>query len=482
MTISCDLNNNTTTKSLDDYVDQNVLQRIIFFLPFKERVKVERVNQSWRKASLHCNAKTTTALSLIGYKTNKNFNQNFCSTPSHRIYKLFDIIVRSDSLDDLEKVLKRVPRLKSLHLKPDETEAILRDGEAVLIPRLLPDLEHFSLSDDKTGGNVYDDLIDLINQMPNLVHLEMKFPFREGTGKSQMLQENMIIKDALTITKDQLEILSTNAPLSLTNCKLISNACSRLRKLSVIGSSIPSNGLAALMTSGICRGKYLRSFNITIDSEDQLKTIAKSMLCLHHFYVIIDVPDVHDITCIGQLKNLRSLFISSYKNDVLDSGLVMVFIGCKKLTSLIINGEVSDKSFELLSDFVCNVKRIELNNGNGALLGDRTMYAFTKLDHLNSLSIWSIDCSDGSMIAFLESQKRLHFLRIRRSNTLTKAILPACIELARRAKNKNLVEIFLPASLKQYWPQYEEFSLPRNLVMKFEADHYYPRKSVISIF
>lgn len=171
--MTCDKLTSLGSKSLDDYVDHNVLQKIIFFLSFKERVKVERVNHAWRQASLECNARTTTALSLIGCRTNKNFNQNFCSTPSHRIYKLMDIIVRSDSLEDLRDVLRRVPRLKSLHLKPDETEAILRDGEAAIIPQMLPELEHFSLSDDKIGANVYDDLIEIIQDMENLIHLEV---------------------------------------------------------------------------------------------------------------------------------------------------------------------------------------------------------------------------------------------------------------------------------------------------------------------
>ena len=170
-------NNLPKCKSLDDYADHNVLQRIIFFLSFKERVKVERVNQAWRRASLDCNARTTTALSFVGYKTNKNFNQNFCAEPTHRIYKLMDIIVRSDSLEDLKQVLKKVPHLKSLHLKPDETEPILRDGEALAIPELLPELEHFSLSDDKYGGNVYDDMIDIIQDMKNLIHLEVSASF-----------------------------------------------------------------------------------------------------------------------------------------------------------------------------------------------------------------------------------------------------------------------------------------------------------------
>ena len=298
----------------------------------------------------------------------------------------------------------------------------------------------------------------------------MKFPFREGTAKSQMLQENMVIKDALSLTKGRLEVLSTNAPLSLSNCKLISNTCSSLRKLSVTGSSLPVNGLAALMTNGVYRGKYLRSLNITIDAQEQLQTIAKNMICLHHLNVFIDVPDVSDIGCIGQLKNLKSLFLSCYTQDVLDKGLVRIFVKCQELKSLIINGELSDKSFELLSDFASQLQRIELNNSKGSLLGDRTMYAFQKLaSRLLSLSIYSIDCSDAGLTAFLESSKRLTYLRIRRSATLTKAIFPACISHAEKVRKQSLVTFSLPTRLRDSWRQYLEFSVPRNLVMRFDS-------------
>lgn len=163
----------TCEKSLDDYVDHRVLSRILSFLPFKDRVRVESVSHAWRSASLDSHRKHTTALSIIGHKVNKNFNQNFCTIPSHRIYKLTDIIVRTDGMTDLSSVLKKVPRLKSLHLKTGEYEPILMNGEAAKIPDLLPDLEHFSLSDDKIGANVYDDLIEIIKDMKNLVHLEV---------------------------------------------------------------------------------------------------------------------------------------------------------------------------------------------------------------------------------------------------------------------------------------------------------------------
>jgi hypothetical protein len=168
-------NGSTGNASLTDYINDSILFRIISFLPFKERVKVERVSQSWRKASLTVNAKKQTALSIVGSNVNKNFNQNFCSYPQHRIYKLSDIIERTACLTDLRPVFRKVPRLKSLHLKADELDAIISSDEAVMIPTLLPELEHFSIIDDKIGANIYDDALNIISNLSSLIHLEVSY-------------------------------------------------------------------------------------------------------------------------------------------------------------------------------------------------------------------------------------------------------------------------------------------------------------------
>jgi hypothetical protein len=194
------------------------------------------------------------------------------------------------------------------------------------------------------------------------------------------------------------------------------------------------------------------------------------MLCLKSFYCVIDVPDVYDIACIGQLKNLQHLFLSCWTKDVLDSGLVRVWIGCKELYSLIINGEVSDSSFELLSNFCCHLRRIELNNGDGSKIADRTMYGIQKLDYLESLSIYACDASDAAVASFFENQSKrsgLNYFRIKRSKTLTKKVFPPIIDFASRTSGR--FTVILPDRLKRFWPQYLEFHVPKNLVMKFEA-------------
>lgn len=458
------------SESICDLLDESVLSRVMFFLPFRERVKCERVSRLWRKVSLEVNAKQQTTLSIIGERVNKNINQNFCSTPSHKISKLYDIIERTDKMTDLTSVLKKVPNLRSLHLKADEMEPIMTSEEAQQIPKLLLCLEHFSLSDEKVGWNIYGELVDMVADMANLIHLEFKFPCREGIGeaKGEMLPENHILKEVLALTKANLEVLSCNVPMSLGNCKTLAN-CRKLRKLSTIGASIALPSLRTIVEEG--RGKYLRMLNISIDSQEQLKIICSNMLCLHSFYCSIDViEDVYDIGCIGQLKNLTNLFLSCWTSALLDSGLSRIFFGARNLTSLIINGECSDKSFERMSDFCEDMRRIEINNGKeGDKITDRTMYAFTKLRKLKSLSIFSCVVSDASVQAMLEGCKKLNTLCIRRNPNLTKQILPVCIEFAVAKKNREKIYFTLPLKLKEFWPQYLEYSVPSNLHMKFES-------------
>lgn len=457
-------------ESINKYLDESALSRVMYFLPFRERVKCERVCKVWRKCALEVSNSRQTSLSIMGEKVNKNMNQNFCATPAHRVSKLYDIVERTDSSVNLLSILSRVPNLKALHLKADDTSPVITSEEAKEIPKLLPQIEHFSFCDDKMGWNIYDDLVDVIAEMANLIHLEFKFPVKEGTSKSELLQENMIFKDILVLTKENLEVLSCNIPISLSNCKALANGCTKLRKLSMIGGGIAANGLRSLMEDGSRRGRYLRSLNISVDSQEQLKTISANMLCLHSLYCVIDDKvDIDDIGVIGQLKNLSNLFLSCWTNDLLDNGLSKIFFGCRDLTSLIINGECSDRSFERLSDFCEDMRRIEINNGKeGSQITERTMYAFTKLRNLKSLTIYSSNFSDASVEAMLQNCLKLNTLCIRRNANLTKSILPVCIDFASNKKTKEKVYFTLPKQLRDVWPMYLEYSVPPNLIMKFE--------------
>lgn len=283
-----------------------------------------------------------------------------------------------------------------------------------------------------------------------------------------MLQENLLVTEALDIFKGNLEIFSTNVPLNSDNCRTLSNCCQKIRKLSLVGTALPAPGLNSFLKEGGVRGRYLRCLAITVDSEEQMNIICSSMICLQSFHCVINVKNLRNVGAIGQLKNLKNLFLSCWSNDLLDEGLLKVFLGCRQLSSLIINGEVSDKSFELLSDFCYFVKRIEINNGKlrGDKITDRSLYAFTKLEFLYSLTLYFSEVSDAAVRVLFENCKDLQFLRLTCNNKLTRNILPACIEFAKEKPTERLTFIF-PDRLQRFWPQYLEYDLPRNLDMKF---------------
>lgn len=481
------------TKMFDDceYVvdingalDRKCLFELFRWLPFKERVKCESVCKAWKELIEEVNATKQTALSFLGEAVNSNIVQNFCTNPVHRLWKTSDVIDRSHWMPDILLVLKKVPGLKALHLRADDFAPILRDGEAEEIGKLLPKLEHFSLIDDMIGTTIFNDSLKLIKSMPNLFHLEMRFPAREGSGKTEMVQENLLITEALDIFKGNLEILSTNIPLNRfvihfhempfflhtlffplsANCKTLSSSCNKIRKLSLVGTALPVPGLNSFLNEGGVRGKYLRCLSIAVDSEEQLQMICHNMICLQSFHCVVNVKNLKNVGAIGQLKNLKNLFLSSWSNELLDEGLLKVFIGCRQLSSLIINGEVSDSSFKLLSDFCFFAKRIEINNGKrGDKITDASVYAFCKLEFLYSLTLYYCEVSDDAVKCLFENCKDLAYLRLTCNSKLTKDIFPHCIEFAKE-KPMEKVTFVLPDRLQRYW---RDFDVPRNLVMQF---------------
>lgn len=75
---------------------------------------------------------------------------------------------------------------------------------------------------------------------------------------------------------------------------------------------------------------------------------------------------------------------------------------------MIINGDVGDKSFKLLSGFCQFVKRIEINNGgkiDGGKITDESLTAFCRLEYLSSLTLWFSEVSDQAVIELLDKCK-----------------------------------------------------------------------------
>ncbi|KAI1300250.1 hypothetical protein HDE_03542 [Halotydeus destructor] len=468
MTIETDYWVDYEPVDINECLSDVCLAEVLHFLPFRERVKCERVCQKWRRNVLDINENKQSSLSIMGELITLNVIANFCTNPRHRIWKSTDILVRTDSMTDIMKVIRKVPNLKALHLRSDDFYPILQDGEADQIGRFLPKLEHFSLIDDFLGATILNESMLLLNTMPNLYHLELRFPVKEGDTKLEMRQENFLITDALELYKGHIEILSTNVPLNPDNCRTLSSQCGKMRKLSLVGTSLPVPGLNSFLNEGGVRGKYLRCLSIVVDSEEQLKLICDHMICLQSFHCVINVKNLRNVGSIGRLRNLKNLFISAWSNELLDEAMLKVFLGCQYLSSIIINGDVSDKSFKLMSGFCPCVKRIEINNGKrGDLITDESLVTLTRLKFLYSLNLYYCEVSDSAVKKLLDACKDLRYLRLTSNSSLTKDILETFINFAKNVPNNELVTFVLPDRLKRYWTGFVPRTIPKNIAMQW---------------
>ena len=157
-----------------DYLKDDSIEYLLMYLPFKDRVKCERVSKKIRDLTMKVNATMQMTLSVVGEMVNqKGLIQNFCTHPRHRIWKDTCVIERTPWMTDILSILKKVPSLKGLHLRADDYAQILRHEESEGIGKLLPDIEHFSLIDDMLGVNIFNDALKIIQNMPNLFHLEV---------------------------------------------------------------------------------------------------------------------------------------------------------------------------------------------------------------------------------------------------------------------------------------------------------------------
>lgn len=87
----------------------------------------------------------------------------------------------------------------------------MRDGEAEDIGKLCPYLEHFSLIDDFLGVTIFNDTMKLLQEMPNVFHLELRVPVKEGCDSDPMVKENLLISEVLELFKgERTRLDSTN--------------------------------------------------------------------------------------------------------------------------------------------------------------------------------------------------------------------------------------------------------------------------------
>lgn len=443
--------------------DEACLRWIFRYLTLKERCKCERVSKTWQSAAKSVNSLRQMSLGLFGGHTDKI--QNFCPNQLHRVKE-------SDCIEinywfDLQSVLIKVPNLKSLHVRCEGSSIFKRKGDVEALGRLCPQLEHLSFVDDLAGIDIYDEVSKLFSTCLNIRHLQLRFPYKASSLIDQLTLESIIVQRALYAYNRNLEILSINVPLNNENCAILSEYC-KLRKLSLHGTTIPLQGLVTLLNEGNVRGKYLRCLSIVVDSTEQLAMICQNMICLQSFHCVVNNAkkmNLKSIALIGQLKNLKNLFLSCWTDDVIDDGLIGVIMGCSQLTSLTINADVSDSAIKYLGNFCPFIERLEINNSQANLISDQSLISsIINLEYLRFFTLYYCDVTDDGISTLLEYAKDLEYLSITYSARLTEKVLIAISDFANEKPWERVMAV-MPRQLSRF--RHVVAPVPKNLTLSF---------------
>ena len=418
---------------------------VLKFLPFPTRVLCERVCRSWREAALACNAVSQTSLCIFSRRFDVDKYtaiQQFCLDPNHQISFADDCVFAFEEEDQLPvyEILTKCPNLRALHIKCYEEESFFMEG-IENIKAVCPKIEHLSLVDDTRGCYVYQNAMSLVKNCTDLKHLQLKFPAEGSLG---FLLENIILSKSLVLHHPTLDILSTNLAMNIENCSLLANSC-QLEKLCLEGTSVTLEGLAIICTSP---AQHLTSLKVIIDCDEQLNLITDTLVHLKNFHCIIGNDRVSNIRAIGFMADLSSLFLSVWTKDSLDSDVIAIMKGCRKLQTLEINGEVTDTSLAHLSTYCPDVKRLEVAmNSDHKKLSDVTIErGLSRLRNLKHVAFHHCNVSDHGLRILLNSNLTLNYIRVSFAQNLTLAIIPECEEFSAR-KPDEAVRVILPEKL-----------------------------------
>jgi hypothetical protein len=245
-------------------------------LPFKTRVICESVCRDWNTAARDCSSTYQTSVCIFTRRegVDKSSIQSFCDEPGHAISYDRDCIFapEDDSCLNLMSILSKCGNLRVLHLKCYEEESLFTEGVENLFA-LCPKIEHLSISDDTRGCYIYKDGLTLIQNCPNLRHLQLRFP---AESTLDFLIENVILVKSLIMHSERITNLSTNLPLNNENCSVIANSCN-LQQLLIQGTSTTLEGLTMICTSPT---QFLQDLCIVIDWEVQLNLISEFLIHL----------------------------------------------------------------------------------------------------------------------------------------------------------------------------------------------------------
>lgn len=150
-------------------------------LTFVEVVICERVCKRWHKAAVAYNSIHRTTLCLFS-PDERIFTQNFCDEPAHQVRAEECAVVRKEGSFDMCNIVRKCPHLKCLHLRNNEN-VVIREIDIEILGMICNEIEHVSLADELSGIIVHGLTHHLINNLPKLRHLQMRFPASASTGE-----------------------------------------------------------------------------------------------------------------------------------------------------------------------------------------------------------------------------------------------------------------------------------------------------------
>ncbi|KAI1293666.1 hypothetical protein HDE_06378 [Halotydeus destructor] len=443
-------------------IETELLFTVFSFLPFSQVVKCERVCKKWHKLSVAYNASKQTCLFLISPFEVNSRPHNFCSDREHQIDENQCLVVRNAGFD-MCNVLRKCPNLKALHMRSNEN-VIIREVDCEIIGMLCPLIEHLSIVDEISGIVIHGQTHRIICDLPVLRHVQLRFPASAST--EDIWVENMVISQMLGMTAKRIEILSTNAPLDYENALYLADECS-LTKLALHGTSMSTGNLETFVSEGNASGKLLTSLNIVIENDQQLDLVCTNMKCLTSLHCVIGYEEVESIARIGELTQLRTLFLSSWTGKAFDKKLLKVLAKSKQLRTLTVNAEVTDSSLSQIGALCPNLEHLEVElNSTASFITDKVIdSSLSELSSLKSLTFHFCDISDNGVKQLLANvSKQFRKLSINFSEKLTSKVNEICIEFA-KTRSCDVISVKLPLITK---PE-KVIQLPKNLTINYVA-------------
>lgn len=195
--------------------------------------------------------------------------------------------------------------------------------------------------------------------------------------------------------------------------------------------------------------QFLQVLSIVIDWVVQLNLISEFMVNLQCLRCTIANPDITSVKCLSSLTNLRKLFLSVWAKNNLDEDMIEIMRGCRKLESLTVNGEMTDKSLVLLSEFCPEIQRLELAMNSEAkdITDEAIERSLCRLPNLRYLSLRNCDVTDRGFEILITSCLNLNLVRLSTAPRLTLPHVLMLLEREAGVSSRRKIRAVMPEKL-----------------------------------